>query len=99
MNPPLLGFGSQLVELGVKQRVGKDVLFEEGLVDGLYLANGGADESLKGDLIDNARQSLGEVEDGVDGLWGKELGGSVGALEMEVDVGAGVIDGEASEVV
>lgn len=89
----------ELVEFGVKQRVGEHVLFEECLVNGLDAADGGADEGLKGDLVDDSGQAPGQMEDGLDGAVGEELGWPLGPFEMEAQVGAGIIDGEAPELV
>ncbi len=83
----------------IKEAVVEDVLFEEVFIDGIGAADLGADDGLKGDLIDESGQAFSQVKDQLDGVIGEELFGSFGPLDVETDIVASIFDGKASEVV
>ena len=72
-------------------------MFEEGLIDFVYLSDGGPDEGLESDLVDDSGEALGEVENKLDGAFGEEFLRSFGPFQMETDIVAGIVDGEGSE--
>jgi hypothetical protein len=83
--------------LSVEEGDIEDLLFEEVLIDFIHLKDSGPDEGLQGDLVDDPGKSLCEVEDELGGGFGEEVFGALGAFDVEADIIAGIIDGEASE--
>jgi len=75
------------------------VLFEEVFIDFIHLPDGGSDEGLQSNLIDDPGEPLCEVEDELSGGFGEEVFGALGAFDVEADIIAGIIDGKSPESV
>ena len=79
--------------MGIKQGIGHDVIFQEDFIDFVFVCHRSADQCMHGDLVDHPGQTLGKVEDGLDGLFGEQLCGSFSAFKMKVHIGDGIVKG------
>ena len=83
------------IEVWIKKGVGKDLLFEEGLINFVFSQNSSPYERMDSDLIDSSGQTFCPVEDGLNGIVGKQPSRCLSPFKVKVDVADGIIEGKA----